>query len=49
MKTYKKGYPLGTDRYGWHRYYVNQFNKTLSPESEQLACWYLLLSLALDK
>ena len=49
MKTYKKGYPLGADRYGWHRYYVSQFNKTLSPESAHMACWYLLLHLAFDK
>lgn len=41
-------YPMGSDRLGWHRYYVKQFNKTGSWQAEQLAMWYLLLHLAFD-
>lgn len=38
-------YPLGSDRYGWHKYYVKVFNKTGRSQAEHLAVWYLFLHL----
>lgn len=35
-------------RMGWHRFYVNKFNKKPHPDTEQMALWYLLLHLAFD-
>jgi hypothetical protein len=42
-------YPMGSDRLGWHRYYVARFNKTGSQQAEWLAMWYLFLYLAFDE
>lgn len=39
-------YPLGSDNYGWHKHYVQVFNKTGRAQAEHLAIWYLLLHLA---
>jgi hypothetical protein len=36
-------FPLGDDCYGWHKYYVEVFNKTGRSQAEHLAVWYLLL------
>lgn len=39
----------GADRLYWHQFYVARFNKDPSNwQAEQLAMWYLLLSLAFD-
>lgn len=46
MSKLRKPYPLGTDRLGWHQHYAKQFSKTGTPQSAQLACWYLLLHLS---
>lgn len=35
-------------RLGWHKYYVNRFNKSQHPDAEHLAMAYLLLHLAFE-
>lgn len=43
----RKPYP--STRVGWHNFYANEFNKNpANTQAEHLACWYLLLHLALD-
>lgn len=44
MKHFKA--PTGSDRLGWHKHYVERFNKTEKADAEHLAIWYLLLHLA---
>lgn len=40
--------PYPVSRMGWHKYYVNRFNKTQHPDAAILACWYMYLHLALE-
>ena len=40
----KKRYP--STNWGWHRYYVNRFNKNQHPDAEYLANLYYLFHLA---
>jgi hypothetical protein len=35
------------NRMGWHKYYADRFNKTQDPVAAHLACWHLMLHLAL--
>lgn len=35
--------PVGSDNFGWSQHYQKVFNKTLRPQAEHLAIWYLLL------
>lgn len=34
-------------RMGWHKHYASRYNKTLDPQAEHLALWYLILHLGL--
>lgn len=36
-------------RMGWHKHYVDLFNKTNGKRGERLANWFLLLHLAFDE
>lgn len=38
-----------TTRMGWHKHYVDLFNKTNGKRGERLANWFLLLHLAFDE
>ncbi len=33
---------------GWHKYYVNRFNRNQHPDAAYLACLYLFFHLAKD-
>lgn len=35
-------------RLGWHKYYVNRFNKYHHPDADFMACYFLLLHLAFE-
>jgi len=36
--------PLGSDRKGWAKWYIEKFNKNQTTDLETLAIWYLFLS-----
>jgi hypothetical protein len=42
----RKDIPMSNDRLGWHKFYMNRFNKNPNWQAEQLACWYLFLHLS---
>lgn len=37
---------IPNSRWGWHKYYVNRFNKNQHPDAEHLAMFYLMSHLA---
>ena len=49
MKIVSKRIVYPSSRIGWHRFYASKFSKDpTNNQAEHLACWYLLLHLALD-